>query len=63
MNPGTTLHRPGSNSKILVWLAVMQLVEQGKLDLYIDVNTYLDFTIPSRTISNREVPPSPSTTS
>ena len=57
MNPGTTLHRPGSNSKILVWLAVMQLVEQGKLDLYIDVNTYLDFTIPSRTISNREVPP------
>ena len=57
MNLGTTLHRPGSNSKILVWLAVMQLVEQGKLDLYIDVNTYLDFTIPSRTISNREVPP------
>ncbi|HPT84253.1 MAG TPA: serine hydrolase domain-containing protein [Limnochordia bacterium] len=57
MIPGTTLYRPGSVSKILVWLAVMQLVEQGRLDLYVDVNTYLDFTLPQRTTANRDVPP------
>jgi len=57
MEPGITVHRPGSISKILVWLAVMQLVEQGKLDLYADVNTYLDFTIPPRTTSTKDVPP------
>ena len=42
----TTLFRPGSVSKLFTWTAVMQLVEQGKLDLDRDVNTYLDFTIP-----------------
>ena len=57
MVPGVTLHRPGSVSKILTWLAVMQLVEQGKLDLYTDVNNYLDFSIPARTADNRDVPP------
>jgi len=36
-----TLFRPGSVSKLFVWTAVMQLVEQGKLDLNADVNTYL----------------------
>ena len=36
-----TLFRPGSVSKLLTWTAVMQLVEQGKLDLDADVNTYL----------------------
>lgn len=41
-----TLFRPGSVSKLLTWTAVMQLVEQGKLDLDRDVNTYLDFKIP-----------------
>ena len=46
MVPGITLHRPGSNSKLVIWTAVMQLVEQGKLDLYTDINTYLDFSIP-----------------
>lgn len=56
MDPKTTLHRPGSNSKILVWTAVMQLVEQGVLDLYTDINTYLDFSIPSK-IGGREAPP------
>lgn len=56
MEPGVTLHRPGSNGKILVWLAVMQLAEQGKLNLYEDINTYLDFTIPSR-VEGREAPP------
>ena len=56
MDPATTLHRPGSNSKILVWTAVMQLVEQGRLDLYTDINAYLDFSIPSK-VAGREAPP------
>jgi CubicO group peptidase (beta-lactamase class C family) len=42
----TTLFRPGSVSKLFTWTAVMQLVEQGKLDLNADINTYLDFKIP-----------------
>jgi CubicO group peptidase (beta-lactamase class C family) len=41
-----TLFRPGSVSKLFTWTAVMQLVEQGKLDLGKDVNEYLDFKIP-----------------
>jgi CubicO group peptidase (beta-lactamase class C family) len=32
--------------KVFTWTAVMQLVEQGKLDLDADINTYLDFRIP-----------------
>lgn len=42
-----TLFRPGSVSKLFTWTAVMQLVEQGKLDLDRDVNAYLDFKIPA----------------
>ncbi len=42
-----TLFRPGSISKLFTWTAVMQLVEQGKLDLDRDVNSYLDFKIPA----------------
>jgi CubicO group peptidase (beta-lactamase class C family) len=41
-----TLFRPGSVSKLFTWTAVMQLVEQGKLDLDRNVNGYLDFSIP-----------------
>src|SRR5688572_3113346 len=41
-----TLFRPGSISKLFTWTAVMQLVEQGKLDLDADVNQYIDFKIP-----------------
>jgi CubicO group peptidase (beta-lactamase class C family) len=41
-----TLFRPGSVSKLFTWTAVMQLVEQGKLDLDRDVNGYLDYKIP-----------------
>jgi CubicO group peptidase (beta-lactamase class C family) len=48
MDPERTLMRPGSVSKLFTWTAVMQLVEQGKLDLDADVNQYLDFTIPER---------------
>lgn len=46
VDPVRTLFRPGSISKLFTWTAVMQLVEQGKLDLDRDVNSYLDFKIP-----------------
>ena len=43
-----TIFRVGSVSKVFTWTAVMQLVEQGKLDLNADVNTYLtQFQIPA----------------
>jgi len=48
VDPKLTLFRPGSVSKLLTWTAVMQLVEQGKIDLDTDVNQYLDFKIPPR---------------
>lgn len=48
VDPAGTLFRPGSVSKLFTWTAVMQLVEQGRLDLDADVNTYLDFEIPAR---------------
>ena len=41
-----TLFRPGSISKLFTATAVMQLVEQGKLDFDRDVTDYLDFPIP-----------------
>lgn len=47
ISPETTLFRPGSISKLFIWTAVMQQVEQGKLDLDHDVNDYLDFKIPT----------------
>ncbi len=53
-----TLFRPGSVSKLFTWTAVMQLVEQGKLDLSKDVNEYLDFKIPAafgQTISLKNI--------
>lgn len=45
-SPENTLFRPGSISKLFTWTSVMQLVEQGKLQLDHDVNDYLDFKIP-----------------
>lgn len=42
VDPYETLFRPGSVSKLFTWVAVMQLVEQGKLDLDADVNDYLE---------------------
>ena len=48
VDPKLTLFRPGSVSKLFTWTAVMQLVEQGKIDLDADVNRYLDFKIPPR---------------
>jgi CubicO group peptidase (beta-lactamase class C family) len=41
-----TIFPTGSAGKPFTWTAVMQLAEQGKLDLDADVNTYLDFPIP-----------------
>ena len=48
VDPATTLFRVGSLSKLFTWTAVMQLVEQHKLDLDADINRYLDFSIPPR---------------
>ncbi len=45
VDPETTLFRQASVSKLITWTAVMQLVEQGKIDLDRDVNAYLDFRI------------------
>jgi len=46
VDPERTIFKLASNSKPFTWTAVMQLVEQGKLDLEADINTYLDFQIP-----------------
>ena len=43
-----TLFRVGSISKLFTWTAVMQLVEQGKVNLDADVNDYLDFKISAK---------------
>ena len=47
VDPERTGFRPGSVSKLMTATAVLQLVEQGKLDLDRDVNEYLDFPIRS----------------
>lgn len=46
VDPEQTGFLIGSVTKLFTWTAVMQLVEQGKLDLDADVNSYLDFRIP-----------------
>lgn len=46
VDPEQTVFRIGSTTKLVTWTAVMQLVEQEKLELDADVNTYLDFRIP-----------------
>jgi CubicO group peptidase (beta-lactamase class C family) len=47
VNPETTLFCIGSISKLFIWIGIMQMVEQGKLDLDRDVNDYLEaFKIP-----------------
>ena len=45
VDPAATIFRLASISKLFTWVSVMQLVEQGKLDLDTDVNHYLDFQI------------------
>ncbi len=47
VDPEQTLFRIGSVTKLFGWTALMQLVEQGKIDLDTDINSYLkDVTIP-----------------
>ena len=45
VDPASTIFRLASISKLFTWISVMQLEEQGKLDLDTDVNQYLDFKI------------------
>jgi CubicO group peptidase (beta-lactamase class C family) len=48
VDPDKSMFRIGSITKTFTGLAVMQLVEQGKLDLDEDVNTYLTkFSVPA----------------
>lgn len=47
VDPERTLFRIGSVTKLFVWTSVMQLVEEGVLDLDTDINEYLSgFQIP-----------------
>ena len=46
VDPQRTLFRAGSVAKLVTHTAVMQLVEQGKLDLDADIAKYLDFPVP-----------------
>jgi CubicO group peptidase (beta-lactamase class C family)/cytochrome b561 len=45
VDPASTIFRLASISKLFTWVSVMQLEEQGKLNLDTDVNQYLDFKI------------------
>jgi CubicO group peptidase (beta-lactamase class C family) len=45
VDPSTTIFRLASISKLFTWVSVMQLEEQGKLNIDADVNRYLDFQI------------------
>ncbi len=47
VNPKTSMFRIGSVSKLFTWIAVLQQVEQGRLDLDEDINNYISaFSIP-----------------
>ncbi|WP_231578295.1 serine hydrolase domain-containing protein [Paenibacillus sp. FSL H7-0357] len=41
VDPATSMFRIASTTKLFTWTAVMQLMEQGKIDLDTDINTYL----------------------
>ncbi|WP_449599819.1 serine hydrolase domain-containing protein [Paenibacillus sp. Marseille-Q9583] len=41
VDPSTSMFRIASTTKLFTWTAVMQLVEQGRIDLDTDINTYL----------------------
>jgi CubicO group peptidase (beta-lactamase class C family) len=45
VDPDSTIFRLASISKLFTWVSVMQLAEQGRLDIDADVNNYLDFQI------------------
>lgn len=46
IDPDATLFHPGSVSKLFTWVALMQQIEAGTVDLDTDVNSYIDFEIP-----------------
>lgn len=47
VDPSKTLFRIASISKLFVWISIMQMVEQEKLELDRDINDYLtDFKLP-----------------
>jgi CubicO group peptidase (beta-lactamase class C family) len=49
VDPNSTIFRIASTSKLFTWTAVMQLYEQGLLDLDADINNYLTaFKIPAK---------------
>ncbi len=41
VDPASTVFEIGSVSKIFTWTAVMQLVEEGKIDLHTDIREYI----------------------
>jgi CubicO group peptidase (beta-lactamase class C family) len=45
IDPVVTTFRPGSISKLFTYVSMMQLVEQGKLNLDANIQQYLDFKI------------------
>ena len=45
VDPDATIFRLASISKLFTWTAVMQLAEQGMLNIDADINQYLDFRI------------------
>jgi CubicO group peptidase (beta-lactamase class C family) len=47
VDPATSMFRIASVSKLFAWTAIMQLWEQGRVDLDADINVYLDFEIPA----------------
>lgn len=48
VDPQTTLFRPGSVTKLLTWVSLLQLEAAGKVDLHADVNKYLtDVQVPA----------------
>lgn len=53
MDAKTTILEPGSVSKLFTWTSVMQLVEQGKIDLNADIGTYLPEGFMDRSFSDK----------
>src|SRR3954453_15188903 len=55
VDPKSTLFRPGSVSKLFTWTALMQQVDQGKVDRNADVNKYID--LKSRPVAGKPITP------
>ena len=45
VDPVTTIFRLASISKLFTWVSIMQLEEQGRVNIDADINRYLDFKI------------------